>query len=213
MAVATFTKSGTKASTAATLNKNVFGLKVESHELLKQAYQTYLANGRINNAITKKRGQVRGGGAKPWRQKGTGRARFGSSRNPIWTGGGVAFGPTGQENYSKKLNVAAKRLAIKQALSLAAHEDRIKIIEDFNTADGKTKQALSLLNKIQAEGKVLLVVDTKIDSIDRSTRNVANLKLVQASYLNVFDIMNSDVVVISKKALEVIDQWLGGKNV
>jgi large subunit ribosomal protein L4 len=104
MAVATYTKSGTKATTAVTLDKKIFSVEIKNHELLKQAYLAYLANGRINSAKTKKRGEIRGGGAKPWRQKGTGRARFGSSRNPIWTGGGVAFGPTGQENYSIKLN-------------------------------------------------------------------------------------------------------------
>src|SRR6476646_11135064 len=102
MAVATYTKSGTKAATPAKLDKAVFGLEVKNHQLLKDAYLTYLANGRDNNAIAKKRGEVSGGGRKPWRQKGTGNARFGSSRNPIWTGGGVAFGPTGNENYVKQ---------------------------------------------------------------------------------------------------------------
>ncbi|HET9174172.1 MAG TPA: 50S ribosomal protein L4, partial [Candidatus Saccharimonadales bacterium] len=101
MAVATFTKSGAKASSNAKLDKDVFGIEVKNHELLKSAYVAYLANGRINLAVTKKRGEVSGGGRKPWKQKGTGRARFGSSRNPIWTGGGVAFGPTGEENYTK----------------------------------------------------------------------------------------------------------------
>ena len=118
MAVATFTKTGTKATTAAKLDKAVFGVVPENHELLKRAYVAYLANGRSNNAIVKKRGEVSGGGRKPWRQKGTGRARFGSSRNPIWRGGGIAFGPTGDENYTHKLPVATKRLAIRQALSL-----------------------------------------------------------------------------------------------
>src|SRR4051812_30760004 len=111
MAVSTFTKAGAKATTAAKLDKAVFGVEVKSHDLLKQAYLAYLANGRENFAVSKSRGEVRGGGAKPWRQKGTGRARFGSSRNPIWRGGGVAFGPTGLENYSHKMNVKTKRVA------------------------------------------------------------------------------------------------------
>src|SRR5215813_5453673 len=120
MAVPTFTKSGTKATSAAKLDKVVFGVVPENHELLKLAYTAYLANGRENLAVTKKRGEVSGGGKKPWKQKGTGRARFGSSRNPIWRGGGIVFGPTGEENYTKKMHTSAKRQALRQALSLAA---------------------------------------------------------------------------------------------
>src|SRR4029077_14780932 len=120
MAVATYTKAGAKATTPAKLDKAVFGLDVKNHQLLKDAYLGYLAEGRSNNAVTKKRGLVSGGGRKPWAQKGTGNARFGSSRNPIWRGGGVAFGPTGKENYVRRLNLSAKRTALLQALSLAA---------------------------------------------------------------------------------------------
>ncbi|MBX4199488.1 50S ribosomal protein L4 [Candidatus Saccharibacteria bacterium] len=209
MAVATYTKSGTKATTAASLDKKVFAVEIKSHELLKQAYQTYLANGRVNNAKTKKRGQVSGGGAKPWRQKGTGRARFGSSRNPIWTGGGVAFGPTGEENYSKKLNVAAKRTAIRQALTMAAKEDRIKVVEAITFADGKVKAAEAFLKKIGAEGTVLLLIEDKTDMVDRATRNIGNVKVAQPRYANVFDVLNADVIVITRKSLEELSGWLG----
>src|SRR5664279_3794326 len=125
MAVPTYTASGTKATTAAKLNADVFGVKPENHQLVKQAYDTYLANGRLNLAVTKTRGLISGGGRKPWKQKGTGRARFGSSRNPIWRGGGIVFGPTGEENYSKKLPVSSKRLALRQALSLAAERNKL----------------------------------------------------------------------------------------
>src|SRR3954468_18834557 len=104
MAVATYTKSGSKAAAPVKLDKKVFGVEVKNHQLLKDAYLAYLANGRTNSSVTKKRGEVSGGGRKPWRQKGTGNARFGSSRNPIWRSGGIAFGPTGQENYSRKLS-------------------------------------------------------------------------------------------------------------
>ncbi len=209
MAVSTYTKSGTKATTAATLDKKVFGVEVKSHDLLKQAYLTYLAAGRGNFAKTKKRGEVRGGGAKPWRQKGTGRARFGSSRNPIWTGGGVAFGPTGGENYTKKLSTAAKRQAIRQALSLAAKEDRIKVIESFTPADSKVKTAVNLLSKMGIEDTALIVVFEKNEQLDRSTSNIANVKTVQDRYLNVFDLINADVVLIERRALDEIHQWLG----
>src|ERR1700722_17943597 len=122
MAVPTFTNAGTAATTAAKLDNAVFGVELTNHELLKHAYTAYLANGRENLAVTKKRGEVRGGGKKPWKQKGTGRARFGSTRNPIWRGGGIAFGPTGHENYTKQVPTVVKRQAIRQALSLAANE-------------------------------------------------------------------------------------------
>jgi large subunit ribosomal protein L4 len=211
MAVITYTKSGTKAPTAATLDKKVFGVDIKNHELLKLAYQSYLANGRVNLAKAKRRGEVRGGGIKPWRQKGTGRARFGSSRNPIWTGGGVAFGPTGNENYAKKLNVAAKRTAIRQALTLAAKEDRVKVIESLSPADGKVKNTLSLMKKMEAQGSVLAVVEDKTSLVDRATRNIGSLKTTQANYLNVFDVMNADVIIISKKALEQISEWLASE--
>ncbi len=98
----------------------------------------YLSNARENLAVTKTRGMVRGGGKKPWKQKGTGRARFGSSRVPIWRGGGITFGPTGEENYSKQMNVKAKRLAIRQALSLASDAGKVVIIEDLTSKEGKT---------------------------------------------------------------------------
>src|SRR3989344_8564050 len=163
MAVATFTKAGSKAATPAKLDKAVFGVKVENHQLLKEAYLTYLANGRSNYAKTKKRGEVRGGGIKPWRQKGSGRARFGSSRNPIWTGGGVAFGPTGNENYTRKITTSSKRLAIRQALSLAVEADKLKIIDSLDLKESKVKPVVNFLNKIEATGKVLLVLEERND--------------------------------------------------
>lgn len=211
MAVATYTKSGTKATAPAKLDKAVFGVEIKNHQLLKDAYLAYLANGRQNLAVAKKRGEVSGGGRKPWRQKGTGRARFGSSRNPIWTGGGVAFGPTGNENYSRKLGQAAKHQALRQALSQAATEDRIKVIETFDCPDGKVKPTLQLLSKIDADGSTLIVVSVKDSLVERATRNIPSVKAVQAKYLNVFDVMNADNIVISKKALDLIHEWLGSK--
>ncbi len=188
--VSTYTKSGTKATTTAKLDAAVFGVMPENHELLKHAYVAYLANGRENLAVVKTRGLVRGGGKKPWKQKGTGRARFGSTRNPIWRGGGIVFGPTGEENYTKKMHTAAKRQAIRQALSLAADEGRIKVVEAMNF-DGKVKTTTEFLSKIDAKGSVLLVVDTKDDKSDQATRNLQNVKVVHAQYLNVYDILNA----------------------
>src|SRR5664280_1887314 len=130
MAVATFTAAGSKASTPAKLSKEIFDVEVKNHQLLKQAYETYLANGRDNLAVTKKRGEVRGGGKKPWKQKGTGRARFGSIRSPLWGGGGVVFGPKPRD-YSKKINAKVKALAFGRALFDRAVAGDIDVIENF----------------------------------------------------------------------------------
>jgi large subunit ribosomal protein L4 len=208
--IATYTKSGTKATTAAKLDKAVFGVAPDNHDLLKMVYTAYLANGRTNNAVTLKRGEVSGGGKKPWKQKGTGRARFGSSRNPIWRGGGIAFGPTGEENYTQSINVKAKRLAIRQALSLAADESKIIVLEDFSAKDGKTSVAAGLLLKVGATRKTLLVVENKSDELVRATDNLGDVKLVQAKYLNVFDVMNADTIVLTNAALSIVSEWLGG---
>lgn len=189
-----------------TLPKTVFNVEIKNHNLLQHAYQAYLANGRENYAKTLKRGEVSGGGKKPWRQKGTGRARFGSSRNPIWRGGGIAFGPTGNENYSKALPTAQKRQALRQALSLANQSKKI-IIDEFSSK-GLAADTLKLLTKHKLTRTTLLVVEEKSGLIDRATRNVASVKTVQAMYLNVFDILNADNIVITKKALELIENWL-----
>ena len=211
MAVATYTKSGAKATTPAKLDKAIFGVDVKNHQLLKDAYLSYLANGRTNNAVAQKRGEVSGGGRKPWRQKGTGNARFGSSRNPIWRGGGVAFGPTGSENYSRVLSTSAKRTALKQALSLAAKEDKVKVIDSFTSTDGKTKSTASLLKKIGSDSNAVIVVANKEDKVAKAMRNLSGVKLVTAKYLNVYDIMNASSVVVEKDALASLNEWLGGK--
>jgi large subunit ribosomal protein L4 len=210
--VTTYTKSGSKAATSATLDKSVFDVEITHHELLKQAYTTYLSNGRLNLAKTKTRGDVRGGGKKPWRQKGTGRARFGSSRVPIWRGGGIALGPTGNENYTRKINIKAKRVAIRQALTLAAQGNQIIVMEDLSIKDGKTKEMIQLLGKIEATtGSTLLVVENKTEDLMRSTNNIQGIKVVQANYLSVYDILNADRLVVTAKALDVINEWLGEK--
>lgn len=212
MAVSTYTKAGAKATTPVKLDKAVFAVMPENHELIKAAYGAYLANGRGNLAQTKTRGLVRGGGRKPWRQKGTGRARFGSSRNPIWRGGGIAFGPTGEENYSYKLHVNAKRQAIRQALSLAADSGKVIVIEDLKVKDNKTAEAVKLFAKIGVTRNALVIVADKTDELVRATRNLSNIKLIHARYVNVFDAMNADHIVITTDALKAISDWLGGKK-
>lgn len=193
-----------------TLPKDIFNVEVKNHELLKLAYDSFLANARNAHANTKKRGEVRGGGRKPWKQKGTGRARFGSTRNPIWRGGGVAFGPNGSENYSKTITLKSKRVALRQALSLANSDKKIHII-DFKTS-GKTAEAAKFLDDNNLSRKTLLVVDEKTPEILRSTNNIQNILLVRANYLSVYYILNADDIVITPKALEVVKTWLGKGN-
>ncbi len=197
----------------ATLNKDIFGLTVENHELVKLAYDAYLANSRSSHAKTLKRGEVRGGGKKPWKQKGTGRARFGSTRNPIWRHGGVAFGRTGEENFTKKVTKSSKRLAVRQALSMKNADKAVFVLDKDVKLDGKTKTAAKVLKDMKLDGKnVLAVVAEKTPEILRSTDNLENVKLVRATYLNVFDIMNADAIVFSEEALKIVQNWLIGEE-
>jgi len=197
----------------AKLNKEIFDLSVENHELLKLTYDAYLANSRSSHAKTLKRGEVRGGGKKPWKQKGTGRARFGSTRNPIWRHGGVAFGRTGEENFTKKVSKSAKKLAVRQALSLLNKEKAVFTF-DSKKLSGKTKDAVKVLKDLKLDEKsVLIVVSEKTPEILRSVNNLENVKLVRATYLNTFDLMNADAVLFEEKALESLENWLLDKEV
>jgi large subunit ribosomal protein L4 len=207
----TYSKTGAKREATVRLEKSVFGLEA-SHELVGLAYRAYLANGRSAHASTLKRGQVSGGGKKPWRQKGTGRARVGSIRVPQWKGGGIVFGPTGSENHTITMPVRAKRLAIRHALSLQADAGSVVVLETFDCPEGKVKPTVQLLAKMGVEGNVLLAVSQKDDLVERATRNISGLKVVQANYLNVFDIMNADKIVLTEKSLEVVNTWLGEKK-
>lgn len=192
----------------ATLHQDIFNLKVKNHELIKLAYDAYLANSRSSHAKTLRRGEVSGGGKKPWKQKGTGRARFGSTRNPIWRHGGVAFGRTGLENFTKKISKTAKHLAIKQALSLK-HNAKAIITTETLQFTGKTKDTISILKDLKlTHENTLMVVAEKTPEAVRGTNNIANLKLVRATYLNVFDIMNADVIVFDQASLRTIEKWL-----
>ena len=208
MATPTFTSAGAKATTPAKLSKEIFAVEVKNHQLLKQAYEAYLANGRDNLAVTKTRGLVSGGGRKPWKQKGTGRALFGSSRNPIWRGGGIVFGPTGEENYTKKISTTSKRVALRQALSLANAGGKLIVLEKLVSREGKTAEMVKLLTKVGVTRSALVVVDNKNAELVNATANLQNVMLVSAKYLNVFDIMNADHIVMTSDALKVVEEWL-----
>jgi large subunit ribosomal protein L4 len=196
----------TTRTTTPTLAKEIVSVAVANHELLKLAYDSYLSNSRLASATTKQRGEVRGGGKKPWKQKGTGRARFGSSRNPIWRGGGIVFGPRGNENYKLKLSTTSKRVALRQALTLATQAGKIDVIDVKTT--GKTKDIADFLVKNKLERRVLIVVDAKTPELIRSTRNIQSVELLSAKYLSVYHILNADKIVLTPKAVPVVNDWL-----
>lgn len=191
---------------ATALPKSVFGVDVPNHELVKLAYDSYLANSRKASATTKTRGEVSGGGKKPWKQKGTGRARFGSTRNPIWRHGGIVFGPLGNENYTKKLSKTSKRVAVRQALTLA-HQAKKVVVKDVKTT-GKTAEVVKFLADNKFDRKVVIVTEEKTPELLRATSNIQNVLVVSATYLSVYHILNADHILLSSKSVPVIEKWL-----
>jgi large subunit ribosomal protein L4 len=212
VSVQTYTKSGAKSTTAVKLDPQVFSVPVKNHDLLHKAYVAYLAESRTNAAVTKTRAAVRGGGKKPWKQKGTGRARVGSSRSPLWRGGGITFGPTGDENYSLSLNKKTRQNALRQALTIASQTGKVKAIEAIEFKDGKTRAAEELLRKVDANGSVLVVVESKTANVQRATNNMQNVTISSAQYLNVYDVLNADTIVITNKAFTALSERLGVKQ-
>jgi len=189
------------------LRDDIFGL--EPHEaVMHQAVVRQLANARLGTASTKTRGNVRGGGRKPWRQKGTGRARQGSIRAPQWKGGGVVFGPH-PRSYRQRMPRKMRRLALKSALSAKAAEDGIVLLDDLLMEAPKTKNMLAVLDSLQIESSVLILLPERDFNIERSASNVPDVKTLHASNLNVIDILNYDTLILPVKALAVIEQILG----
>lgn len=197
-------------TTKTTLPSEVFAVEVPNHELLKRAYNSYLASTRVVAPGAKTRGLVSGGGRKPWKQKGTGRARVGSIRSPIWRGGGIVFGPTGIENHRIKLSKTSKHVALRQALTLANESKKITV-KDIKTT-GKTKEIVDFLTSNKLTGKVLLVVDDKTPELIRATNNLENVLLIRSTYLSVFRILNADTVVMTPAAVKAVTEWLSGEE-
>jgi large subunit ribosomal protein L4 len=172
---------------------------------MHQVVTAQLAAARSGTAKTKTRAEVRGGGAKPWRQKGTGRSRQGSIRSPQWSGGGVAHGPTGEQNHRKRVNKKVKRLALASALSDRAASDAIVVVRDFGITEPRTKDAAALLDALElTDHSVLLVLAERDEAIGLSFRNVPNVHLLTVDQLNVHDVLTSDVVVFAEAALDRI---------
>lgn len=211
MQASTFTKTGSKATSATSLNKDIFGLEVKSTDLLKKAYLANQAKGRHTPAVTKLRGEVRGGGRKPWRQKGTGNARVGSIRSPIWRGGGITFGPTGNENHEIRMSKTEKRTATKQALSLKTKD--ICVIDSFDIKDKPMTNKISkVLDKIAPNKKILVVIDKSDETTSQTFRNIEKVRLITASSLCVANVLDADIILVTKDALALISENLGAKK-
>ncbi len=190
-----------------TLADSVFNVKINS-SLLHQAVVMQLASRRQGTAKAKTRSEVRGGGAKPWRQKGTGRARHGSRRSPIWTGGGVVFPPV-PRSYGFRMPKKAWRLALKSALADKVQNGKLIVLEDLQFPEPKTKAALGVLTNLKVvDGKTLIVLAEKNEIISKSTRNLPGVMTLTAEGLNVYDILFHDHLVITKDAVGKVEEAL-----
>jgi len=186
------------------LDKKIFGREVNPH-LLYEVVKMQLASRREGTASTKNRSRVRGGGTKPWRQKGTGRARAGTIRSPLWTGGGIVFGPLPRD-YSYRVNKKAKKAALRTALSSKLKENKLFILDNFNLAEIKTKSFLSMLEHLKIE-EALIIDNTNIN-LEKSARNVSSVKVLRPEGLNVYDILKYDSLIITQPGLEKITESL-----
>ncbi|MEL6472162.1 MAG: 50S ribosomal protein L4 [Cyanobacteria bacterium J06623_4] len=199
---------GEKAGTAS-LDLKVANEENASH-IVHRALVRQINNGRQGTASSKTRAEVRGGGRKPWRQKGTGRARAGSIRSPLWRGGGVIFGPKPRD-YTTKMNRKERRLALRTAFQSRAEE--MVVVQDFGSelSQPKTKEMLAAIDRwgVDTSAKILMVFSEKNNTIYRSLRNVPNVRMIDATNLNIYDILHADNLVVTASALEKIQEVYG----
>ena len=185
------------------LNDAVFGVDVNEH-LLHMAVVSQLANNRQGTQKAKTRAEVSGGGKKPWRQKGTGHARQGSTRSPQWTGGGVVFAPTPRD-YSFKLNKKEKRAALKSALTSRVAENKFIVLDEMNFGEIKTKRFQEVLNNLSVS-KALVVLEEGNKNTELSARNIAHVKTARTNTINVYDILKYNTVIVTKAAVATIEE-------
>ena len=186
------------------LKDDVFGIE-PNKAVMYDFIKMQLANKRQGTSSTKTRTEVRGGGKKPWRQKGTGRARVGSSRNPVWRGGGIAFGPKPRD-YSYKLPQKVRRLALKSALSSKALDNKIIVVDEFNFDQPKTKVMMQALESLKVGKKTLLVTADGNVNVVKSARNIEGVKPMRADFINVYDILKHDTLLITKDAVAMVEE-------
>jgi len=197
----------TSRTTTTTLPKEVFAVEVPNHELLKLAYDAYLANGRGANATTLRRGEVRGGGKKPWRQKGTGRARAGTIRSPLWRSGGVTFAARTDQNHSLKLNRKMYRAAMRSILSELARQERLLVVESFDMDAPKTKDLVTKLNGYSVDS-VLIVSEEVSENLYLSARNLHKVDVRDVANIDPVSLVGSDKVMVTVSALKQIEEML-----
>ena len=201
-----YNQNGENTEKKVSLKDEVFAIEKVNTQVMFDAVQVYLANMRQATAKTKTRAEVRGGGKKPWRQKGTGRARAGSNRSPIWVGGGTVFGPDGRQNYKLAMNKKAHALALRSALSIKASEKNIVVVDALTTT--KTKEFIKVLENLKVEGKALVVLSEENDEFVRSARNVPGVKVVLANNVCVYDLLNADKLLCTVDAVKAIEGGL-----
>ncbi len=201
-----YNMAGSKTGTFE-LNDAVFGVEV-NNAVMHQALVRQLSNERLGTHATKTRGLVRGGGRKPWRQKGTGHARAGSTRSPLWVGGGTIFGPQ-PRSYYKAMPRKARRLAVKSALSEKVLNNAIYVVDEIVLANAKTKEVLNLLNNFEIGNSKALIVTEGDAIVERCARNIAGVKAVSTEGINMFDLLHHDVLFITKGAVAKIEEVLG----
>jgi len=190
------------------LNDNVWGIE-PNDPVLHNSLVLAMSNARISSASTKTRDEVRGGGRKPWRQKGTGNARQGSIRATQWRGGGIVFGPNPNRNYSKKVNKKEKRLALKSALSYKVIDKELVVVDKIEFKTNKTKEMVNLLEKLNLTNKkVLVVLEELNENVCLASRNLANVKILLPNELNSLDIVNADNMLITESALNKLEEVL-----
>lgn len=203
-----YKKDGSLSGNKETLPPSIFGIEPSDHAIWLDV-TAEMTNRRFGTASTKNRSAVRGGGRKPWRQKGRGTARAGTSRSPLWVGGGRAFGPT-PLNHHKKVTKKISRLARRSALSYKTKDENVRLIEDFSFESPKTKDLLEILNKIKIESKkTLLLVQKGNQSIWLSGRNIPNVFVKEEADFSTYDVMNAELLIIQQGALKKIKEVLG----
>ena len=186
------------------LNENIFGVEMNAG-LVHQAVVMQLASQRLGTHATKTRGMVRGGGRKPWKQKGTGRARSGSTRSPIWVGGGTVFGPS-PRSYAFSMPRKQRRLAIMCALSDKVANGEFVVLDSINFEAPKTKEAVKMLQNFGVDKKALIITADYAENVEKSSRNIPGVKAINTTGLNVFDILNANKLFITKDAIARLEE-------
>lgn len=188
------------------LNDSVFGVEV-NEAVMRQAVLRQLANQRLGTHSTKTRGVVRGGGRKPWKQKGTGRARVGSSRSPLWVGGGTIWGPH-PRSYAQKMPRKARRLAVKSALSDKVNTNELFVLDEINLAAPKTKEVVALINNFKFAGEKVLFITDNDEVVERCARNIKGVKAISTTDVNIFDLLHYTKLFVTKSAVAKIEEVL-----